>query len=161
MWSKGKTLEYVVIIGEEEGGLYKLKGHPETALVHEITSWSELWHRRLAHINYKALPYVRKVVTGLPYLKMDHEGTCKGCARGKHIKNPFPKSETKAKGTLESIHSDVCGPMPSTSLSGYEYYATFIDDYSRKTWIYLFKIKSEVFRKFKEFEALIERNFQK
>ena len=28
MGSKGKTLEYVVVIGEEGGGLYKLKGHP-------------------------------------------------------------------------------------------------------------------------------------
>ena len=33
MWSKGRTLEYVVVIGEEEGGLYKLKGHSETTLV--------------------------------------------------------------------------------------------------------------------------------
>ena len=51
MWSKGKTLEDVVVIGEEEGVLYKLKGHPKTALVHESTSSSELWHRRLVQIN--------------------------------------------------------------------------------------------------------------
>ena len=78
MWSKGKTLEDVVVIGEE-GGLYKLKGHPEKTLVHETTSSSELWHRRLAHINYKAFPYVSKVVVGLPDLKIEHEGICKGC----------------------------------------------------------------------------------
>ena len=120
MWSKGKALEDVMVIGEEEGGLYKLKGHPKTTLVHEINSLSELWHRSLAHINYKALPYVCKVVTGLSYLNIDHEGTCKGCARGKNIKNPFSKSERKTKGTLELIHYDVCGPMPFTSLSGYE-----------------------------------------
>ena len=107
-----------MVIGKEEEGLYKLKGHPKTTLVHETTSSSELLHRRLAHINYKALPYVSKVVTGLPDLKIDHEGTCKGCARGKNIKNPFPKSETKNKGTLELIHYDVCAPMPSISLSG-------------------------------------------
>ena len=76
-----------------------------------------------------------KVVTSLPDLKIDHEGTCKGCARGNNIKNLFLKIETKTKGTLELIHSDVCGPMPSTSLSGYEYYVTFIDDNTRKTWI--------------------------
>jgi hypothetical protein len=40
----------------------------------------ELWQRRLAHINYKALPYISKVVTGLPKLKVDHEGVSKGCA---------------------------------------------------------------------------------
>ena len=92
----------------------------------------------------KALPHVKKVVTGLPDLKIKHEGICKGCAKGKNIKNPFPKSETQTKGTLELIHSDVCGPMSSTSLSGFDYYITFIDDFSRKTWIYFLKAKSEV-----------------
>ena len=67
---------------------------------------------------------------GLPYLNIDHEGTCKGCAKGKNIKNPFLKSETKTKGTLELIHSDICRPIPSISLSGYEYYVTFNDQYS-------------------------------
>ena len=68
----------------------------------------------------------------------------------------FRRVKQKTKGTLELIHSDVCGPMSSTSLSGFEYYITFIDDYSRKTWIYFLKAKSEVFEKFKEFKALIE-----
>ena len=73
MWSEGKTLEDVVVIGEEGGGLYNLKGHPEISRVHENTSSSELWHRRIAHIKYKALPYVSKVVTRLPYLNIDHK----------------------------------------------------------------------------------------
>jgi hypothetical protein len=33
---------------------------------------------------------------------------------------------------------------------------SFIDDYSRKTWVYFLKLKDEVFAKFKEFKALIE-----
>ena len=37
MWPKGKSIEDAVVIGEEEGGLYKLKGHLETTLVHETT----------------------------------------------------------------------------------------------------------------------------
>ena len=94
-------------------------------------------------------------------MNIDHEGTCKGCARGKNIKNPFPKSETKTKCALELIHSDVCGPMPSTYLNGFEYYVTFTDDYSRKTWIYFLKTKDEVFRKFKEFKALIKNHLER
>ena len=94
-------------------------------------------------------------------MKIKHEGICKGCAKGNNIKNPFPKSETKTKGMLELIHSDVCGPMSSTSLSGFEYYITFIDDFSRKTCIYFLKAKSEVFDKFKEFKALIENLLDK
>ena len=99
-----------------------------------------------------------KLVTGLLDLNIEPEGTCKGCAHGKNIKNPFPKSDTNTKGTLELIHSHLCGPLPSISLSGYEYYATFIDDYSRNTCIYFLKNKSEVFGKFKEFKSLIENH---
>ena len=95
-----------------------------------------------------------KVATGLQDLKIEHEGTCKGCARGKNIKNPFLKSETKNKGTLELIHSYVCGTIPSISLSGYEYYVTFIDDYSRKTWIHFLKNKSESVQEIQGIQSL-------
>ena len=46
--------------------------------------------------------------------------------------------------------------MQTTSLSGYVYYASFIDEYSHKTWIYFLKNKDEVFERFKEFKALVE-----
>jgi hypothetical protein len=156
MWAKRETINEAIIIGSEENGLYRLKGYSETAMAHAIENSCELWHRILAQINYKALPYICKVVTGLLELKVDHEGVCNGCAQGKNIKNPFLKRDNKAEGFLELIHSDVCGPMPSASISGYVYYVSFIDDYSCKTWVYLLKSKDEVFRKFKEFKALIE-----
>ena len=73
----------------------------------------------------------------------------------------FRKVKKKTIGTLELIHSNVCVPMPSTSLSGYEYYVTFIDDYLRKNWIYFLKTKDEVFRIFKEFKALIENHLER
>jgi hypothetical protein len=88
--------------------------------------------RRLAHINYKALPYICKVVTSLPELKVDHEGVFNGCAQGKNTKNPFSKRDSKTEGVLELIHSDVCVPMPSSSINGYVYYVSFINDYSHK-----------------------------
>ena len=49
-------------------------------------------------------------------------------------------------------------PMSSSSLSGYVYYVYFIDDFSRKTWIYFLKSKDEVFSKFMEFKALIKNH---
>jgi hypothetical protein len=139
MFPKGKTIEDAIVIGIEEGGMYKLKGHSDTTLTDSTKSPCELWHRRLSHINYKALPYVSKEVIGLPDFKVDHEGVCKGCAQGKNINNHFPKRDSKEEGVLYLIHSYVCGPIPSTSLSGYVYYVSFIDDYSRKTWVYFLK----------------------
>ena len=79
-WTKGKTIDDAVEIGVEEGGLYKLKGHTDSALTTSTINPSELWHKRLAHVHYKAIPIVSKVVTGLPEMQVKHEGVCKGCA---------------------------------------------------------------------------------
>jgi transposase InsO family protein len=81
---------------------------------------------------------------------------CRGCALGKNIKKPLPSNENRSKGILDLIHSNVCGPMPVKSLGGSFYYVTFIDDFSRKTWLYLLKTKNEVFGKFQEFKAEVE-----
>jgi hypothetical protein len=156
MWPKGKFIDDVVVIGVQEGGLYKLKRHSVSALVHSRITPNELWHRKFVHIHYKALPIVSKMVTGLPEIQVEHEGMCKGCTQGKQVKKPFTSSDSKAKGALDIIHSDVCGLMSTTSLSGFVYYVSFIDDFSRKTWIYFSKAKNEVFNKFKEFKALVE-----
>ena len=66
MWPKGNTIDDAIVIGEQEGGLYKLKGQPEQALVHESVETNELWHRRLANVHYRALPLARKAFEGIP-----------------------------------------------------------------------------------------------
>jgi transposase InsO family protein len=156
MWPRGKTFDDAVVIGVQAGGLYKLKGRSDSTLIHDTMNPSELWHRRFSHLHCKALPSVRKMVTGLPKIQAKPDDVCKGCAQGKNVKRSFPSSDSRAKRVLDVVHSDVCGPMSTTSLSEYVYYVSFIDDYSRKTWIYLLKAKNEVFGKFKEFKALVE-----
>jgi transposase InsO family protein len=59
------------------------------------------------------------------------------------------------------VHYDVCGPMSSLSLSGCLYYVIFVNDYSRKCWIYFLKAKSDTFDKFKEYKAFIEKKIGK
>ena len=63
---KGRTIDNAIAIGVEEGGLYKLKGHIDSNFADSTISRCELWHRKLSHVSYKALPIVRKLVTGLP-----------------------------------------------------------------------------------------------
>ena len=108
--------------------MYKIKGQPEQALVHELIGPSELWHKRVAHVHYRSILMEIKIVFGLLEIQEKHEGICKGCAQGNNAKKTFPSSESKAKGILEIVHSDVCGPMSSSSLSEYVYYVSFIDD---------------------------------
>ena len=86
MWPKGKTFDDAVVIGEQEGGLYKLKGHSEQALVHDTVEPSELWHRRLAHVHYRELPLASKFVEGLLEIQAKYDGVCKlrMCERKEH-----------------------------------------------------------------------------
>jgi hypothetical protein len=61
---------------------------------------------------------------------------------------------------LQLIFSDVWCPAPE-SVGRYKYYVGFIDDYSKFTWVYLHKFKSEVIIKFQEFQSLVERLFNR
>ncbi|KAI5327261.1 hypothetical protein L3X38_026657 [Prunus dulcis] len=57
------------------------------------------------------------------------------------------------------VHSDVSGPAPLESFDGYRYYVTFVDDFSRVTWLHLLKFKSEVMDAFKNFHNLVMNHF--
>jgi hypothetical protein len=87
----------------------------------------------MAHLHHGALNVLKEIVTGLPVLSTKHNDVCKGCALGKYGKTTFPSNDGRLKGLLDLVHSNVCGPMSSTSLTGCEYFVTFIDDFSRKT----------------------------
>ena len=72
----------------------------------------------------------------------EHDNVCRGCALGKNVKMSFSTSHTRSKGILDLIHSDVCGPMSSLSMSSHLYYVSFINDFSRKSWSYFLKDNS-------------------
>ena len=120
------------------------------ALVHDTISLIELWNRRLAHL--------RKASIGLSKFGDQHSGVCHECALGKNDKRLFWSSDSKAKGSLDLIQSNLCASMSVDTLNGFSQFFTFIDDYSRKTWIYFLKTKEfdEVLDRFKEFRALVE-----
>ena len=152
------------MIGTQCGSLYRLDFQPITTLMSSDSSTShpcELWHKRMAHLNHGALQVLREIVTGLPQFETEHQEVCRGCALGKYTKASFPSNDNMEAGILDLIQLDVCGPMSTVSLTRHEYYVSFIDDYSRKTWIYFLKTKNEVFGKFQEFKALVENQMGK
>ncbi|KAK2994443.1 hypothetical protein RJ640_001259 [Escallonia rubra] len=120
-------------------------------------SW--LWHLRLGHLNFGGLKLLstKNMIKGLPSIDQPDQ-LCKACLVGKQHRHSFPKeSISRAKAPLELIHTDVCGPIDPASLGKNRYFLLFIDDYSRKTWVYFLKQKSEVFSTFKRFKALVEK----
>ena len=98
------------------------------------------------------------MTTSLPDFSTEQSGVCRGCTLGKYTKTVFLSSDNKSEGALELIHSDLCGPMSFALLTGFEYYITFINDFSRKTWIYFLSSKKsmEVLLRFQEFKPLVE-----
>jgi hypothetical protein len=66
---------------------------------------------------------------------------CKGCGLGKYTKTYFLSSDNRETSILDLIHTNVCGLMSSTSLNGFLYYVTFIDDFSWKSWILFMNTK--------------------
>ncbi|RDX94460.1 hypothetical protein CR513_23156, partial [Mucuna pruriens] len=63
----------------------------------------------------------------------------------------------RAKDVLELIHTDICGPFPTASWNGQQYFITFIDDYSRYGYLYLIHEKSQSLDVFKSFKAEVEQ----
>ena len=74
---------------------------------------------------------------------------CENCVYGKHNRVSFPSGGKRVKQILELVHTDVFGPIKVPSLGKFVYYVSFIDDFTRNTWIYFLKNKSEVFDRFK------------
>jgi transposase InsO family protein len=101
------------------------------------------------------------MVQGFSSFKVKRTSVCKGCALVKNSKTAFPSNEHKSRGILDLVHSDVCGPMSSTLLTSNIYYVSFIDDSSRKAWIYFMKTKDELFSKFQVFKAIVENQIGK
>ena len=92
-------------------------------------------------MHHGALRILREIVTGVSEFITEHQEVCKGCALGKYAKTAFPSSDNRVTRILDLIHYDVCGPMSYVSLSGFEHYVTFIDDFSGKSWIFFMKTK--------------------
>ena len=59
---------------------------------------------------------------------------------------------------MDLVHTVLCGPMSTSARGGYEYFITFIDDYSRYGYIYLMHHKSGAFEKFKEYKTIVENH---
>ena len=98
------------------------------------------------------------MVKRLPTFKKEN-AKCETCIYGKQSRESFSTSSWRANRRLPLVHSDVCGPL-QTSFGGCKYFLLFIDDFSRMTWVYFLKQKSEAFEKFKIFCQLVENEFK-
>ena len=119
---------------------------------------SERWHARLGHPSFVIVQQVLRN-NQLPCVgERSLETICDSCQKAKSHQLPYPISTSVSTRPLQLVFSDVWGPA-HMSVGRHTYYVSFIDDFSKYTWIYLLKKRSDVFQVFQNFQALVERQF--
>ena len=147
--STGKTIG----IGRESQGLYHLTSDSSPAVCIS-TDAPLLIHNRLGH------PSLSKFQKMVPRFSTLSSLPCESCQLGKHTRVSFPKRlNNRAKSPFELVHTDVWGPCRTASTLGFQYFVTFIDDYSRCTWLFLMKNRAELFSIFQKFYTEIQTQF--
>ncbi|KAJ4701136.1 Retrovirus-related Pol polyprotein from transposon TNT 1-94 [Melia azedarach] len=151
----------VVLKGVKRGTLYFLQGSTLSSSVAVASSeidkdnMTKLWHMRLGHMSARGMQILSKWDLLCGHKIKDLE-FCEHCIFGKLHRSKFPKAIHRTKGTLDYIHSDCWGPSRVESLESHRYFVSMIDDFSRMTWVFIMKHKSEAFKNFRQWKALVE-----
>jgi len=120
-----------------------------------------IWHKRVGRVNLQCFKLMEKqnLVGGPPKFGIEKviSKVCKTCQLGKQTKHPFLVQTTHVSSKpLEMIHLDVW-TMKKKFIEGCRYYVSFIDDHTRKVWVYFMKHKGEMFQHFLNFKAMVEK----
>lgn len=113
------------------------------------------WHNILGHPSFPLLLEI------FPTLSLSSKFHCEPCELGKHCRSVYHVINKRNSIPFHLVHVDVRGPAPTISLFGFRYFVAFIDDYSRATWVYLLKAKSDVSSKDKSFILMVSIQFDK
>src|ERR1044072_5913178 len=109
----------------------------------------------LGHLSEKGMKelYNRDLLQGVKNCTI---GLCKFCMMVKQCRVRFRTGKHTTEGILDYIHSHIWGPTKEPSMGGSRHFVTFIDDFSKKVWVYFMKHKSEGFAKFKLWKGEVE-----
>ncbi|KAL4562224.1 hypothetical protein LXL04_034422 [Taraxacum kok-saghyz] len=105
-----------------------------------------LWHKRLSHLNFKALSKIAndQLVRGIPKMKFEKDKLCAACEKGKKTKAYFKsKMCFSISEPLHLLHMDLVGPVPTRSRSGKKYTLVIVDEFSCFTWVTFLRKKSQ------------------
>ncbi|GJY78884.1 putative ribonuclease H-like domain-containing protein [Tanacetum coccineum] len=120
---------------------------------------SNLWHRRLGHINFKTMNKLVRgnLVRGLPSKLFENDHTCVACQKGKqHKASCKTKLVSSISQPLQMLHMDLFGPTSVRSINHKTYCLVVTDDYSRFSWVFFLATKDETSGILKTFITGIE-----
>ncbi|KAJ9544166.1 hypothetical protein OSB04_023873 [Centaurea solstitialis] len=108
------------------------------------TNW--LWHKRLSHLNFKTLNQlcINNLVVGLPDFRYTKVSLCSACEKGKQTRASFKSKQISSiSSPLQLLHMDLFGPVNVQSIAGKKYTLVIVDEYSRYTWVFFLRSKSD------------------
>ncbi|KAH9666952.1 hypothetical protein KPL70_020856 [Citrus sinensis] len=97
-------------------GMYKLSINNNNINLAYIVESCDVWHARLAHLNFRSLKYMSK--HGLINCNDVKGHKCEICIQAKLTKKPFPKAERNTQ-ILDLIHTDICEYNGMLTRGGY------------------------------------------
>ncbi|KAH9662850.1 hypothetical protein KPL70_019489 [Citrus sinensis] len=147
----------VILQGVRRHNLYYLKGGTtdEANVVEAHSDTTMLWHVRLGHAREKSLQTLMRhgLLKGTKTCKLNF---CEHCVVGKKTRVKFGTANHDTREILEYVHSDVWGPTKTASIGGSHYFVIFIDDFSRRVWVYTMRANDEVLEIFVKWKKLVE-----
>lgn len=118
----------------------------------------DLWHYRLGHPSNSVLQQIKE---RFPYVKYNSNGVCDICHLAKQCKLSFSTSNNKSVSCFDLLHMDIWGALAISSIHGHRYFLTIVDDFSRHTWIFLMKAKSETRSLIQNFISYVSTQYDK
>jgi hypothetical protein len=115
-----------------------------------------MWHSRLGHPSNKVLSNVFPNLQSTSSVTSKH---CTHCLAGKMHQLPFSVSNKNSTAPFALIHADLWGPAPITSSTGFRFYLVLVDDFTKFTWTFFLKHKSDTFQIFTQFQAMVNTQF--
>jgi len=116
------------------------------------------WHYRLGHPSNDVLDHICNDNADMQYIKTN---ICDFCHYAKQHGLVFHNSDSITQDSFDLVHVDIWGPFGVTSIRGYRYFLTVVDDHSRHTWIFLMKNKGETRSSIDSFVPYVKTQFNK
>lgn len=123
-----------------------------------VSASEDTWHLRLGHSSSGVLQHL-KSSNAIVVNKGRTSPLCESCQMGKSSRLKFFQFSSSVSQPLGRIHCDLWGPSPIVSYQGFRYYAVFVDDFSRFSWLYPLHNKGDFYSVFKSFKNLVENQF--
>ena len=167
---QGPTLRQSVVLGKLVSGLYAVDdgtmvkpGKIETqeaavadaAKVGKSTEEAKLWHLRMGHMPFNKLHLINSVFDN----KVGSQVICQVCHKARQTRKPFPVSLSKTEKCFELLHIDTWGPYKNKTYDAFSYFLTIVDDFSRNTWTFLMRNKTDVVNIISDFLVFIKTQY--